>query len=143
MTPRGGRPADDGGPDQAGTQRLDKWLWAARFFKTRALAVEAIGGGKVEVNGEKPKRAKAVRPGDQLKIRLGPYLHLVTVTALQERRGSAAVAATMYTEDAEGRRQREWLAEQHRLARDEFRHGEGRPGKQERRAISRLKGRWE
>ena len=72
--------------------RLDKWLWAARFFKTRALASEAVDGGKVELNGEKPKRARQVRPGDRLRLRLGPYEHLLTVRAVSERRGPASVA---------------------------------------------------
>ncbi|MBS1241188.1 MAG: hypothetical protein H6R40_615, partial [Gemmatimonadetes bacterium] len=73
--------------------RLDKWLWAARFLKTRALAVEAIEGGKVELNGEKPKRAKTVKPGDRIRLRLGPYEYLLTVREVSERRGPATVAA--------------------------------------------------
>jgi len=121
--------------------RLDKWLWAARFFKTRALAAEAVEGGKVELNGEKPKRAKHVRPGDQLQIRLGPYHHILTVIAVAERRGPAAVAATLYHEDPEGKRRREELALQHRLAPPAFDFGEGKPSKKQRRDIRRLRGR--
>ena len=120
--------------------RLDKWLWAARFFKTRALAAEAVEGGKVELNGEKPKRAKQVRPGDQLRLRLGPYEHLLTVRAVSERRGPASVAVTLYQEDPEGRRRRELLAEQHRLAPPAFDFGEGKPSKKQRRDIRRLRG---
>jgi ribosome-associated heat shock protein Hsp15 len=120
--------------------RLDQWLWAARFFKTRALASQAVGGGKVELNGEKAKRSKPVRPGDALRIRLGPYEHRVTVVALAHRRGSAALAATLYREDEAGRAARERLAEQHRLA---ARMGEGRPegkpNKRERREIDNWK----
>ena len=74
--------------------RLDKWLWAARFFKTRSLAADAIEKGKVELNGERAKRAKQLQAGDSLRIRLGPYHHIVTVRALSERRGPASVAAT-------------------------------------------------
>jgi ribosome-associated heat shock protein Hsp15 len=121
--------------------RLDKWLWAARFFKTRALAAEAIEGGKVQVNGERAKRAKALRPGDRVRVRLGPYEHLVTVVALSERRGPAAEAARLYEEDAGSRARRLRLAEQHRIARDAFPHGEGKPTKKARRDIARLRGR--
>jgi ribosome-associated heat shock protein Hsp15 len=121
--------------------RLDKWLWAARFFKTRSLASDAIEGGKVALNGASPKRGKPVRLGDRLRIRLGPYEHLVTVLALSERRGPASVAATLYQEDPEGRARREHLAEQHRLAPPAFAFGEGKPGKKERREIRKLKGR--
>lgn len=128
---------ESGGPDSV---RLDKWLWAARFFKTRALASEAIAGGKVEVNDDKPKRARPVRIGDRLRIRLGPYLHLITVRQLSERRGSAVIAAALYEEDPDGRLQRERLAEQHRVARHDFRHPEGKPSKKDRRDLSRLKG---
>jgi ribosome-associated heat shock protein Hsp15 len=120
--------------------RIDKWLWAARFFKTRALAAEAVEGGKVELNGEKPKRAKQVRPGDQLRLRLGPYEHLLTVRAVSERRGPASVAVSLYQEDPEGRRRRELLAEQHRLAPPAFDFGEGKPSKKQRRDIRRLRG---
>ena len=120
--------------------RLDKWLWAARFFKTRALAAEAVEGGKVELNGEKPKRARQVRPGDRLRIRLGPYEHLLTVRAVSERRGPASVAVTLYEEDPEGKRRRELLAEQHRLAPPAFDFGEGKPSKKQRRDIRRIRG---
>lgn len=125
----------------ADTVRLDKWLWAARFFKTRPLAVEAIDGGRIEVNGEKPKRAKSVRPGDQLRIRLGPYEHLVTVRALSERRWPAAAAAALYEEDPTVAARRELLREQHRLAPPAFDFGEGKPSKKQRRQIQRFKDR--
>ena len=71
--------------------RLDKWLWAARFFKTRALAATAIEGGKIEVNGERAKRSRRLALGDMLRIRLGPYEHTVQVRALSNRRGPASV----------------------------------------------------
>ena len=120
--------------------RIDKWLWAARFFKTRSLAAEALDGGKVEVNGESAKRSKAVRPGDRIRLRFGPYEHLLTVRALSERRGPASVAATLYQEDPEGLLRRQRLAEQHRLAAPMFDFGEGKPSKKQRRELKRLKG---
>lgn len=121
--------------------RLDIWLWTARFFKTRSLAAEAIEGGKVEVNGEKPKRAKNIRPGDSIRIRLGPYEHRITVLAVSRHRGSAAVAAGLFEEDPAGKVARARLAEQHRLAaRMEGEPVKGRPTKKARRDMERLKG---
>jgi len=122
--------------------RLDKWLWVARFFKTRALAAAAIDGGRIERNGEKAKRGKPVRPGDTLRIRLGPYEHRITVLAVATQRGPASVAAGLYQEDPESRASRERLHEQHRLAA--ALHGgadKGRPTKRDRREIGKLKGR--
>ena len=119
--------------------RLDKWLWAARFFKTRALAADAAEGGKVDLNGEQPKRSKHVKVGDQLKLRLGPAEYLLTVRAVSEHRGPAAAAAALYEEDAEGRKRRETLAEQHRLARAAFAFEAGKPSKKQRREITRFK----
>jgi ribosome-associated heat shock protein Hsp15 len=120
--------------------RLDRWLWAARFFKTRALAAAAIGGGRVHVNGAPAKRAKAVVVGDALRIRRGPFEYLVRVRALAEHRGPPAAAAALYDEDREGRRLRERLAEQLRMAPALRYEGKGRPTKRERREIERLKG---
>jgi len=119
--------------------RLDKWLWTARFFKTRSLAAGAIDGGKIEVNGEKAKRAKTVRAGDNLRIRQGPYEFRLTVTAVAPSRGNASAAAELYQELPESRALRERIAEQHRLAR--AMHGEvpkGRPTKKDRRDWDRL-----
>lgn len=120
--------------------RLDKWLWAARFFKTRARAVEAIEGGKVEVNGEKGRPSRAIGPGDRLRVRLGPYEHLVTVRAVSERRGPATTAVTLYEEDPDARTRRLHLAQQHRLARAGFAPGEGKPSKKQRREWRRIRG---
>ncbi len=120
--------------------RLDRWLWAARFFKTRALASAAIEGGRVDVNGDRPKPAKTIHPGDVVSVRLGPYEHVVTVRALSVRRGPAAAAAQLYEEDPAGRVRRERLAEQHKVAAQAFGFGEGKPTRQERRATRRLKG---
>ena len=120
--------------------RLDKWLWAARFFKTRSLAADAVEGGKVEVNGEKPKRSRMVKPGDRIRVRLGPFEHRITVLAVAQKRGSAATAATLFLEDAESRAARERLAEQHRLsARLHGGESGGRPSKKARRDMDRWK----
>src|SRR3954467_13334416 len=81
--------------------RLDKWLWAARFFKTRSLATEAVNGGKVELNGLRPKPSKDVKVGDTVRVRLGPFVHAVTIRALSDRRGPAAAAALLFEESAE------------------------------------------
>jgi len=111
--------------------RIDKWLWAARFFKTRTLAVEAIAAGHVSVNGERVKPAKEVRPGDQVVVRRPPFEHTVHVTALSERRGPAAEAALLYEETAESRARRAVLAaEMKSLPQPRFK---GRPTKKTRR----------
>jgi ribosome-associated heat shock protein Hsp15 len=122
-----------------GPVRVDKWLWAARFFKTRALAAAAIEGGRVQVNGARVKRAKTVKPGDAIRLRLGPYEHLMTVRAVSVHRGPAAQAVLLYAEDPDGKARRLHLAEQHRLAAHAFTDGEGRPSKKERREILRFK----
>jgi ribosome-associated heat shock protein Hsp15 len=121
------------------TVRIDKWLWAARFYKTRGLATVAVGGGKVHVNGERAKPAKLIRVGDELEIRLGPYLHAVKVMGLSERRGPAAAAARLYLESEESRRAREALALQLKYSSSLERLEEGRPTKRERRDLLRLK----
>jgi ribosome-associated heat shock protein Hsp15 len=124
-----------------GRIRLDKWLWAARFFKTRALAAEAVEGGKVEVNGERPKRARALQVGDEVRIRLGPYQHTVIVLALSARRGPAVEAARLYQETEASRARREELALQLKSLHAAFGPDKGRPTKKDRREIERLKGR--
>jgi ribosome-associated heat shock protein Hsp15 len=82
-------------PDGAGRVRIVKWLWAARFFKTRSLAADSVTAGKVLVNGERAKPAKLLQTGDELRVRLGAYEHVVLVRALSERRGPASVAVTL------------------------------------------------
>src|SRR5436305_13214547 len=94
-------------PDDLSHVRIDKWLWAARFFKTRSLATDAVTGGKVEVNGERAKPAKSVKPGDELKLRLGPYEHILIVRGLAERRGPASVAQSLYEETEASRAARQ------------------------------------
>ena len=119
--------------------RLDKWLWAARFFKTRSLATEAVAGGKVEVNGERAKPAKAVKAGDEIRLRLGPYEHVLIVRQLGERRGPASVAQTLFEETQASREARERLATQLKMAPPTFVYEEkGRPTKKDRRDLSRL-----
>jgi ribosome-associated heat shock protein Hsp15 len=120
--------------------RIDKWLWAARFFKTRSLATDAVTGGKVEVNGEGAKPAKLVKIGDTVRLRLGPYEHMLVIRALGERRGSATAAQALYDETPESRAARERLAEQHRLARAGMSFDEPtKPSKRDRRDIERLR----
>jgi ribosome-associated heat shock protein Hsp15 len=120
------------------TVRLDRWLWAARFFKTRALAAAAVAGGKVQVNGVRAKPAKQLRAGDALRIRVGPYVWLVGVRGLSERRGPPSAAQQLYEESAEGRAARERLAVAHKIAPAPAYQGKGRPTKKERRELQRL-----
>lgn len=126
--------------DETPRVRLDKWLWAARFFKTRAVAADAIESGKVEVNGERAKRAKQLQVGDSVRVRLGPYHHLITVLAVSERRGPASVARTLYEENAEGRKAREALQLQVKAAQSASGYAPGRPTKKDRREIEKLRG---
>jgi ribosome-associated heat shock protein Hsp15 len=119
--------------------RLDKWLWAARFFKTRALAADAIESGKVELNGERAKRAKQLQAGDMVRIRLGPYQHLLRVLAVSERRGPASVAATLYEENADSRKAREALQIQIKAAQSASGYLPGRPTKKDRRDIEKIR----
>jgi len=119
--------------------RLDKWLWAARFFKTRAVAADAIESGKVEVNDERPKRGKAVKVGDRIRVRLGPYEHHVVVRELSARRGPASVAQQLYEETVESLQARQLLAERLKAAPPPLFTEKGRPTKKERRDLRRLK----
>ena len=126
-------------PDQTPKVRLDKWLWAARFFKTRSLAATAIDTGKVEVNGERAKRAKQLQAGDSVSIRLGPYTHQVDVLGLSEQRGPATQAATLYAETPESIKARELLREQMKAAVPAFGYDSGKPTKKDRRALEKLR----
>lgn len=125
--------------DSVGTARLDKWLWAARFFKTRALAAEAIDGGKVHLNGERVKRSKSVKIDDEVRVRLSPYEHSVIVKSVSDRRGPAAVAATLYEELPESRATRERLLERRRMEMAAGAEDPGRPSKRDRRQIEQLR----
>jgi len=125
--------------DDSNSVRVDKWLWAARFFKTRSLATEAVAGGKVEVNGERAKPAKSVKPGDEIRLRLPPYEHILIVRGLAERRGPASVAQGLYEETEASAAERQRLAEQLRMAPAAFVFEErGRPTKKDRRELSKF-----
>jgi len=124
-----------------GRVRLDKWLWAARFYKTRGLASDAIAGGKVQVNGARAKRARPVQPGDEIRIRQGPYEHHVVVRALSARRGPASAAAELYEETPASRAARDAMALQLKSLHAAFVPDKGRPTKKDRRELGRLKGR--
>src|SRR6266545_1642367 len=126
-------------PDEPSKVRIDKWLWAARFYKTRALAVDAIETGKIEVNGERSKRSKLIQTGDRIRVRMGPYEHTITVKGVSEKRGPASIAAQLYEEDAESTKARERMAAHVRAMRVNTAYEGGRPTKKDRREIERLK----
>jgi ribosome-associated heat shock protein Hsp15 len=119
--------------------RLDKWLWAARFFKTRSLAATAIDGGKVEVNGDRAKRAREVRAGDVVRVRLGLYEHIVTVRGVSLQRGSATVAHELYEETPASVAARAAKKEQMALLPAAFSPAAGKPSKKDRRALDRFR----
>ena len=118
--------------------RIDKWLWAARFFKTRSLATDAVDGGKVEVNGARAKPAKLVGPGDEVRVRAGEQLYVLEVLDTAERRGSTDVARALYAETEESRLARERAAEVRRISGVTF--DEGKPDKRDRREWRRQRG---
>lgn len=119
--------------------RADKWLWAARFFRTRALANAAINGGKVHVNGERIKPARKLGVGDQLTIRKGLYRFTISVERLASRRGPAAEARTLYLESEESRQQRQALSRQRQLEGRSPGARERRPDKRARRRIRQFR----
>jgi ribosome-associated heat shock protein Hsp15 len=119
--------------------RIDKWLWAARFYKTRGLAAEAVAGGRVHVNGERVKQARAVRAGDTVELRIGELRWTVVVTAVSDKRGPASVAATLYDETPESVAGRERVAAERRLARPLGADLGARPTKQDRRRLEALR----
>ena len=119
--------------------RLDRWLWAARWFKTRALATQAVTGGKVHLNGRRVKPATDLRVGDDLRIVNGPYTFAVVVRDLAERRGSAKDAALLYEETEESLEARELRRIQMRDMPVPSYEGKGRPTKRERRKLERAR----
>ena len=125
--------------EQSRRVRLDKWLWAARFYKTRGLSAEAIDAGKIEVNGERAKRARLVQAGDKVRIRIGPYEHVITIKDVSEKRGSAPIAQALYEEDPESRKAREVMAAHVRAMNANTGYETGRPTKKDRREIERLR----
>ncbi|GAB0056085.1 Heat shock protein 15 [Candidatus Magnetaquicoccaceae bacterium FCR-1] len=135
-TPSRGLPPS---PDDPASQveRLDKWLWAARFFKTRSLAIEAANGGKIHVNGLRAKPGRDIRVGDRLEIRKESFLFQVTVLTLSLHRGPATVARNLYEESPESLAERARIVEIQR-AEPRMIPGAGRPTKKDRRAIVRF-----
>jgi ribosome-associated heat shock protein Hsp15 len=131
--------ATDAAPAAAPRVRLDKWLWAARFYKTRSAAAQAVDGGKVDVGGDRAKRARLVQAGDVVVVRRPPYEHHILVRGVSETRGPAKEAALLYEETPESREARERLAYQLKNAPTLTFHGEGRPTKRDRRAIEKWK----
>jgi ribosome-associated heat shock protein Hsp15 len=120
--------------------RIDRWLWAARFFKTRSLATDAVAGGHARLNGERVKPAKDVRAGDVVDVRVGETRFTVVVQGLAERRGPARVAATLYEETAESVEARAAAAAERRLSRAPGAGPGGpRPTKLDRRRIEALR----
>ena len=124
--------------DSSEKVRLDKWLWAARFFKTRALAHEAINGGHVHLNGHRAKPARGLNVGDSLSIRKGEVEYLVEVLELSARRGPAREAVLLYKESDESIKAREEYAEQRRLLAASGPSPQKRPDKRDRRRIIRF-----
>ncbi|MCP5267364.1 MAG: RNA-binding S4 domain-containing protein [Burkholderiaceae bacterium] len=119
--------------------RIDKWLWAARFFKTRGLAQTAIENGRVLVGSERPKASRNVRPGDSLLVRQTDDWREIRVLGLSDKRGPASIAQQLYVETDDSRARREAAAERRRLSPEPLRAaGEGRPTKRDRRVIERL-----
>lgn len=119
--------------------RIDKWLWSARFFKTRSLAVQAIDSGKVHWQGERCKPAREIRVGDTLHIRAGEATWEIQVRGLSDKRGPASVAQLLYEETAASRSQREQQAALRKMTREPARDIKGRPTKRDRRALGAWK----
>jgi ribosome-associated heat shock protein Hsp15 len=125
--------------DSRGTCRIDKWLWAARFAKTRSAATELVLAGHVKVGGERVKPARDVTLGDTIEIRLGVVRRTLVVTGLADRRGPAKVAATLYEETPESSAERERLTQERLLARPLWADLGARPTKLERRRLEALR----
>jgi ribosome-associated heat shock protein Hsp15 len=118
--------------------RVDKWLWAARFYKTRSLAGAAVEGGKAQVNGERVKPAKVLKVGDTLSIRSGDFAWEITVLGLSERRGSATEASKLYLESDRSKKAREEKSALLKIERRSNPFPGGRPTKKQRRQIIRF-----
>ena len=128
------------GPAESGCEvRLDRWLWAARFFKTRVLSISAVEGGKVRLNGAKAKKSKAVHIGDEVRVNIGVFEHVVIVRGLAEKRGSAKIAATLYEETTESAEARAFRNEQVRGAPVHSFKYKGKPSKKDRRNLDKFR----
>lgn len=119
------------------TVRVDKWLWAARFFKTRSAAQQAVEGGRVKLNGERVKPAKDVHVNDELAITIGAWEWIVRVVQLSDKRGPATVARTLYAEDEASRLKREEQIALRKFAGEPAQERHGRPTKRDRRQLER------
>lgn len=119
--------------------RIDKWLWAARFFKTRSLAADAVNGGKVEVNGVRAKPSRTIKAGDHLSVRRGLYEWTVTVKDIAKIRGPASKAALLYEETEDSVRRRQSTAARLELEHPPAFDAPGRPSKKDRRALERFR----
>jgi ribosome-associated heat shock protein Hsp15 len=119
--------------------RIDKWLWAARFFKTRSIARAAIQGGKVQVNGARTKPGRVLNTGDQVRLQRSQEVMTVIVRGVSDRRGPAPEAQKLYEETEESRLRREAIARQRQLERDARAARERRPDKRQRRQLQRLR----
>jgi ribosome-associated heat shock protein Hsp15 len=126
-------------PETSPRPRIDKWLWAARFFKTRGLAQDAVEGGKVRLNGDRVKSSKEVKVGDTLEIQVGELSWTVSVLGLSDRRGPAPVARLLYSEAPESQAAREKRMETRQWVADPGSAIKGRPTKRDRRLIHRFK----
>ncbi len=124
--------------------RIDKWLWAARFYKTRSLASDEIDKGRIEINGQTTKPAREVKPGDTVQLRQGPQVRTVVVLGLSAQRGPAPVAQQLYQETAESIEKRSQQALQQRYAREPaLSQEQGRPTKRDRRELEQARHGWD
>ena len=120
--------------------RLDKFLWTARFYKTRSISTEAIDGGKVRVNGDRVKPAKEVKAGDMIELRAGDSEYTILVKALADKRGSADIARALYEETSESQAARAATAERRRRLSDPAEQIYASPTKKDRRSLDRFRG---
>lgn len=127
-------------PSELVTMRIDKWLWAARFFKTRSLALAAIENGRVKLDGQRVKPAREVRPGDRLAIRIGEHEWALTVRGLSMQRGPAPLAQQLYEEDADSHARRQAQVRDRKLNAAPEASIRGRPTKRDRRRIHQFTG---
>lgn len=130
---------DDPNKSRNGKVRVDRWLWAARFFKTRSLAHTAIKGGKVEINGAKAKPASGLTPGDRLQVTKGQQVFEVDIDAVSDKRGSATNAEGLYTETEASKKRRAQEAEARRITRNATPTPRGRPDRRDREALRQFK----